>query len=42
MTVVDSAAVLDSGSGITTMYAGIAKKLQAAFPDVQVVGAVHS
>ena len=31
-------AILDSGSGTTTMCAGIAHKLQAAFPDVQVVG----
>ena len=38
MAAVDAVAVLDSGSGITTMSAGIANKLQAAFPDVQVVG----
>ena len=35
---VDAVTILDSGSGITTMSAGIAHKLQAAFPDVQVVG----
>ena len=42
---VDAVAILDSGSGITTLPAeianklqGIANKLQAAFPDVQVVG----
>ena len=33
-----AAAILDSGSGITTMSAGIATKLKAAFLDVQVVG----
>ena len=38
MTAVDAVAILDSGSGITTMSVGIATKLQAAFPDVQVVG----
>ena len=37
MTAVDAVAILDSGSGITTMSAGIANKLQAAFPDVPVV-----
>ena len=37
---VDAAAKLDSGSGITTMSAGIANKLQAAFPDV-LVGMAH-
>ena len=42
MTAVDAVAILDSGSGITTMSAGIANKLQAAFPDVQVVkGMAH-
>ena len=35
---VDAVAILDSGSGITIMSAGIANKLQAEFPDVQVVG----
>ena len=30
-------AILDSGSGITTMSAGVAAKLQAMVPDVQVV-----
>ena len=35
---VDAVAILHSGPGITTMPAGIANKLQAAFPDVQVVG----
>ena len=35
---VGAVAMLDSGSGITTISAGIANKLQAAFPDVQVVG----
>ena len=38
MTAVNAVAILDSGSGITTMSAGITTKLQAAFPDVQVVG----
>ena len=38
VTTVDAVAILDSGSGITTMSVGIANKLQAAFPDVQVVG----
>ena len=38
MTAVDAVAILDSGSGITTMSAAIATKLQAAFPDVPVVG----
>ena len=38
MTAVDAIAILDSGSVITTIYPGIAQKLQAAFPDVQVVG----
>ena len=38
MAAVDAVAILDSGSGITTMSAGIANKLQAALPDVQVVG----
>ena len=34
----DAVAILDWESGITTMSGGIANKLQAAFPDVQVVG----
>ena len=38
MAAVDAVAILDWGSGITTMSARIANKLQAAFPDVQVVG----
>ena len=38
MAAVDAVAILDSGSGITTMPTGIANKLQAAFPDVPVVG----
>ena len=38
ITAVDAVAIFDSGSGITTMSAGIANNLQAAFPDVQVVG----
>ena len=43
MTVVDAVAILDSGSGITSTSAGIAHKLQVAFPDVQVVGGMaHS
>ena len=37
-TAVDAVAILDSGSGITTMSVGITHKLQAAFSDVQVVG----
>ena len=37
MAAVDAVVILDSGSGMTTMSAGIANKLQAAFPDVQVV-----
>ena len=37
MTAVDAIAILDSGSGVTTMSVGIANKLQSAFPDVQVV-----
>ena len=37
VTTVDAVAILDSGSGITTMSVGIANKLQAAFPDVRVV-----
>ena len=37
MTAVDAVAILDSGSGITTMSVEIANKLQAAFPDVQVL-----
>ena len=40
LTVVDAVAILDSGSGITTMCVGIANKLQKAIPDVQVVGGV--
>ena len=31
-------AVLDSGSGISTMSESVAAKLQAAVPDVQIVG----
>ena len=38
MTAVDAVAILDSGSCITSMSVGIANKLQAAFPDVKVVG----
>ena len=38
MSAVDAVAILDSGFSITTMSAGIANKLQAPFPDVQVVG----
>ena len=38
MTAVDAVDILDSGSGITTTIAEIANNLQAAFPDVQVVG----
>ena len=38
MTAVDAVAILHSGFGITTMSVGIANKLQAAFPDAQVVG----
>ena len=38
MTAVDAVAILDSGSGVTTMSAGIANKLQAAFPGVRVLG----
>ena len=39
---VDAAAILGSGSGIMIMSAGIANKLKAAFPDVQVVvGMAH-
>ena len=37
MTAVDAVAILDSGSGITTMSVRIANKLQAAFPDTRVV-----
>ena len=37
-TAVDVVAILDSGSGVTTMSVGIMNKLQAAFPDVQVGG----
>ena len=33
----DAVAILDSGSGITTMSVRIANKLQAAFPDTRVV-----
>ena len=40
MTTVDAVVILDSGSGITTMSAAIANKLQAAFPDVPVVGSM--
>ena len=38
MAAVDAVAILDSGSGITTMSAGVANKLQAAIPGVQVMG----
>ena len=38
MTVNDAVAILESGSGITTMSVGITNKLQAAVPHVQVVG----
>ena len=38
MTAVDAVVILDSGSGITTISVGIANKLQAAFPDVRLVG----
>ena len=37
MMAVDAVDILDSGSGIATMSAGIANKLQAAFPNLQVV-----
>ena len=40
MATVDAVAILASGSGITTMSTGMANKLQAAFPDVQVVGSM--
>ena len=38
MMAVDAVFILDSRSDITTMFAGIANKLRAAFSDVQVVG----
>ena len=42
MTAVEAVAILDAGSGITTISAGIANKLQGAFSDVQVVrGMAH-
>jgi len=41
MVAVDAVAVLDSGSGLTTMTAGIARKLQAAYPRVQIVGGMR-
>ena len=37
MMAVDAVAILDSGSGIKTTSAGIARKLPTAFPNVQVV-----
>ena len=41
MTAVDAVAILDSGSGITTISVGIANKLEAACSDVHVGGMSH-
>ena len=40
LTATDAVAVLHLGSGITAMSVGIAHKLQAVFPDVQLVGGI--
>ena len=37
MVAVDAVAILDTGSGVSTMSAGIARKLQEAYPGVQIV-----
>ena len=42
MAAVDAVAILDTGStGLSTMSAGIARKLQEAYPGVQIVGGMQ-
>ena len=42
MVALDAVAILDSGSGLTMMSAGIARKLQAAYPEVSLVEAMQT
>lgn len=42
MVAVDAVAVLDSGSGLSTMSVGIARKLQQSYPRVQLVGGMQT
>ena len=42
MVAVDAVAVLDSGSGLTTMSVGVARKLQEAYPAVRIVEGMHT
>ena len=41
MVAVDAVAILDTGSGLSTMSEGIARKLQEAYPGVQIVGGMQ-